>query len=669
MLRLILGFALCFVVPAVTTVAPTASPTVAPTASPTTKPPTPISPALKSCRGDLDLLKNLSYVNYDVSKTMVAANANVIANLVIPFLNKAKNLSDWVPGGVNEYTRCMSISQATHCTINIQSLVEGVCVPKSCETVLPDKIDGTFCGDHRQQSLTAGNIGMLVVCTFFLLAVALGTYLDSREVTKKKDGGLNFPLLADGGASVESPQDSSSVDVRHLVQPSSTPKQSLMLKAVLCFSLARNWKLLTERSPTRKYKALDGLRSFSLFWVICGHTLNFQIFVGFELESFISLFGHYCGTWYLVLFTYGANLGVDTFFFLSGFLSTLVMLRRLQKGGKLPVHLVVLHRYLRLTPTLLFMIGCFYHLTGPFVAGPFAYKMAEDTAACGTYWGSNIAYINNFYPAKYSDTCMPWTWYLANDMQFFILGIVVLILYFKNMKAGIAAMLSLLVASIVITGVIQQDNSLEAITANSTTNELMKNQIYDKPYTRMGPYIVGMLTLVVFEQGWWNVVSKWAVVMAKLITFGMLLGVALAPMDDLHAHGILPASWGNTANFLNITFGRPAWAVAVACLTLLCVTGQGGWVDKFLSFWFWDPIGKLTYSAYLVHPILMRVVYYNSTSLFVFTPLTYFIYFLAFLLMTYSTATVAFVCVESPLGELEKLLTTPKRRPKTAEQK
>ncbi|KFM61437.1 Nose resistant to fluoxetine protein 6, partial [Stegodyphus mimosarum] len=40
--------------------------------------------------------------------------------------------------------------------------------------------------------------------------------------------------------------------------------------------------------------------------------------------------------------------------------------------------------------------------------------------SCKNYWWWNLLYINNFQ--KSVDQCMVWSWYLANDMQFFIIS-------------------------------------------------------------------------------------------------------------------------------------------------------------------------------------------------------------------------------------------------------
>jgi hypothetical protein len=47
-------------------------------------------------------------------------------------------------------------------------------------------------------------------------------------------------------------------------------------------------------------------------------------------------------------------------------------------------------------------------------AGPVWYRMVQDTGRCRQHWWTNLLYINNFHPVEFHDTCMSWTWYLAN---------------------------------------------------------------------------------------------------------------------------------------------------------------------------------------------------------------------------------------------------------------
>lgn len=84
------------------------------------------------------------------------------------------------------------------------------------------------------------------------------------------------------------------------------------------------------------------------------------------------------------------------------------------------------YRYIRLTPAYFFVI----------VANELALKWTYDHSVfqpgiidhitCNKYWYRNILYANNWYP--FSEMCMIWSWYMANDMQFYVVAIILLIL-------------------------------------------------------------------------------------------------------------------------------------------------------------------------------------------------------------------------------------------------
>lgn len=36
---------------------------------------------------------------------------------------------------------------------------------------------------------------------------------------------------------------------------------------------------------------------------------------------------------------------------------------------------------------------------------------------CGTYWWTNVLWINNIYPREFNDKCLPWTWFVPAYIQ------------------------------------------------------------------------------------------------------------------------------------------------------------------------------------------------------------------------------------------------------------
>ena len=96
------------------------------------------------------------------------------------------------------------------------------------------------------------------------------------------------------------------------------------------FDMRKNMATLLNRDPKRKYQALDGLRAFSMFWIIMGHTGDFATRIGFSnwQDVYVNIFTTF-GTNFFVI---SANFAVDTFFYLSGFLSTHILIRKMEKA-------------------------------------------------------------------------------------------------------------------------------------------------------------------------------------------------------------------------------------------------------------------------------------------------------------------------------------------------
>ena len=77
-------------------------------------------------------------------------------------------------------------------------------------------------------------------------------------------------------------------------------------------------------------------------------------------------------------------------------------------------------------PVLMFIIKRYLN--------PIGEKMYMFWKPCEDYWWSTLLYINNFHPNDFNKECMNWTWYLANDTQFYILapGIIAIFIAVSN---------------------------------------------------------------------------------------------------------------------------------------------------------------------------------------------------------------------------------------------
>ena len=204
-------------------------------------------------------------------------------------------------------------------------------------------------------------------------------------------------------------------------------------------------------------------------WIILGHTFHNFEFVGYGWINDAYIIRHY-----QTQFSYQPiviNFSVDSFFFMSGVLASYLTLIEMQKlEGRFPVLTYYLHRYLRLTMVYAFVLFFWWILTVHLGNGPMWRAMfGEDSELqknCQKYWWTNLLYINNFYPWKWMDECMPVGWYLSNDMQFFVLAPIIIIPLYFFFPLGLIIAGILLIATFVANGAI---SAVEELNANEVS--------------------------------------------------------------------------------------------------------------------------------------------------------------------------------------------------------
>jgi len=397
-------------------------------------------------------------------------------------------------------------------------------------------------------------------------------------------------------------------------RPIDARTDSLGVRILHCFSALNNTrKLLSTKSSSDSFTCIHGIRLLSTTWVVMGHSwmmtyyqYNYNLITGSVKDAY---------KWEMQAIL-NATVSVDTFFLISGMLVSFLLMKELEQNkGKFNVILFYVHRYLRLTPVYAVIVGFVATLVVHLGSGPYWYSVKLMAEGCREEWWTNLLYINNLAYLDYSKACMGETWYLANDMQMFILSPLVIYPLWRWKKSGLLWLTAIMLGSLAANIALYAIYDLPPNMMPTRLNEIYKEYsyyYYDKPWTRVPPYLIGILV------GWYLFrTRKSQITLPKAVvalcwlysTFtGLAVVYGLAPFLDQSQVVTLPSG-------LRILYGslhRVTWAIALGWVVFACIKGYGGVVNRFLSWRGFIPLGRLTYCVYLIHLTYLGAFFAHS---------------------------------------------------------
>ncbi|XP_055338678.1 nose resistant to fluoxetine protein 6-like [Paramacrobiotus metropolitanus] len=571
---------------------------------------------------------------------------------------------------------------------------------------------------------TPGFYVMISICVLILIVVIAAGVVHCafrrRYDTGKGLNGTEIPLQQ---PSVEIYTQKTATNGTTVVQHTEITKKPkfgyanipTFLRPLLCFHIPTNLSSIGAMAGEGEIAFLHGFRVLSMWWIILGHT--YYLGMNFVANRLMLYFKARTLTFQLIL---NAGYAVDSFFLLSGLLITYVLVRELTKNnGKLNWIVVYFHRWWRLTPVYVFVMMFYVYVMPHGIESPWKLLIAQQgapTEYCKSYWWSNILYINNFFPVYRKGQCMNWTWFLALDMQFFIITPIIVFIMYKSYRAGAAIVGVIVVACVATTMAIIGSYNLpihmfqEPVTYNVTiqnaqingswvsghldgafyegpapwyiesqypavyNNQTHNNDtilavrnyekdvdyIYEKPYTRITPFVIGILLGFMFARRPTYKFSKggkliagagWLVstVVALLLLFGFHLADRFNMMPPIQTMSL-------SARIIYGGLQRLGWSAVCAWILFACNYGYGGYVTKILSLRFWRPFSNLTYGAYLVHMLTLQLYFASQRSMIFFSTINFITVFLSQIFLAYGAALFFAVLIEVPLLRLERLI-------------
>ena len=167
-------------------------------------------------------------------------------------------------------------------------------------------------------------------------------------------------------------------------------------------------------------------------------------------------------------------------------------------GGRLTEYpIIYFHRFYRILPPIMLLLGFYMTLFQYIGDGPI-YPVVTQASyeACDEYWWTIMVFISNMVPWTIGEECFWWLWYMANDMQFFWITPPLIYLYIKNRRAGHLVFIFLVILSIIanILVTVKYELGISNNDGPSAKGVFYADEIYIKPWTRVGVYAFGVLT-------------------------------------------------------------------------------------------------------------------------------------------------------------------------------
>ena len=125
---------------------------------------------------------------------------------------------------------------------------------------------------------------------------------------------------------------------------------------------------------------------------------------------------------------------------------------------------------------------------------------------------------------------------------------------------------------------------------------------YWKPYSHIGPFCVGLAL------GHILAVNRMIRFSKTTRVTGWCLSLLMLFLALFGSHGWTIGKQSHAViNALHSATHRTVWSAGLAWITYACATGNGGWINTFLSWKGFVPMSRLTFMVALVHPWLVWI--------------------------------------------------------------
>ena len=346
-----------------------------------------------------------------------------------------------------------------------------------------------------------------------------------------------------------------------------------------------NFSGVFKRRPSN-LECIDGLRAIAILWV---YVIHVSLYVDYKFWECLFL----PRPW---LFHPAVNgdLGVDIFFVISGFLISFILLKEKDKFGDIDYKHFLRNRFLRIWPAMAFYviltsIGMFFD--------------EKRTVQGILKHFSQLLFINNLLGAPLTHL-----WSVAVEFQFYLISpFIVTRLDGWTLPLSLCLFSTLL--NVFILFLICGSDFIPYgffISSEAVCGNKFETTIYNQMFTRMSPYICGMVCAQRYLKG-----VKAPNLAMEMVAFIVLVAISWVGASGMINRFYLPAVINNVWTCI----ARQVFGVCLSYILFQMLSREKiskvspvFWLKSFLSLKVWVPIANLSYTIYLWHLTMMSIV-------------------------------------------------------------